>query len=230
MNFVTYLCRRLNPESTLTRVPDFDGTTATFTGMLSAPVRNVIPVARTSAVPAGVMFGPMPNSAPSLRPHAHHPAQAGKHDALLEPADQRDPFGHHRHAAVPGVELLLELPAELRDVRADLDVALLELLDDAVGQQGQAEAGARQVGRLGNREAERLAERRRAEQRSEERSHAPRGERLIRVSTPRCVKSASLPPEDGPHSRGMRGVSVASSAAIVAQPSKDVLSGSAEKS
>jgi hypothetical protein len=38
---------------------------ATLTGMFRAPARNVIPVARTSAVPAGVMFGPIPNSAPS---------------------------------------------------------------------------------------------------------------------------------------------------------------------
>ena len=38
---------------------------AALTGMFRAPVRNVNPVARTSAVPAGVTFGPTPNSAPS---------------------------------------------------------------------------------------------------------------------------------------------------------------------
>ena len=65
--FEDYLCRRrLKPEIRLTRVPDFDGTNAIFTGIFSTPVRNVIPVAKTSAVPAGVMFGPIPNSAPSL--------------------------------------------------------------------------------------------------------------------------------------------------------------------
>ena len=57
--------RRLNPESRLTRVPTLDGTTAMFTGMLSAPVRNVMPVASTRPVPSGVTFGPRPNSAPS---------------------------------------------------------------------------------------------------------------------------------------------------------------------
>jgi len=73
-------------------------------------------------------FGAVP------RPHSDHPTQARKRDTLLEPADQRDPFGDHRHAAVPGVELLFELPAELRDVRRDVDVAILKRLDDAVGQ------------------------------------------------------------------------------------------------
>lgn len=28
------------------------------------------------------------------RPDPHHPAQAGEHDTLLEPANQRDPLGH----------------------------------------------------------------------------------------------------------------------------------------
>src|SRR4051794_9230950 len=59
-------CRRLNPDSTLTRAPARDGTTATFNGMLSAPARNVMPAARTRPLPAGVRFGPIPNSAPSL--------------------------------------------------------------------------------------------------------------------------------------------------------------------
>src|SRR5688572_30595036 len=58
--------RRLNPESTLTRTPAADGTIATFTGMLTTPERNVTPAAIASAVPAGVMLGPMPNSAPLL--------------------------------------------------------------------------------------------------------------------------------------------------------------------
>src|SRR5260370_201092 len=79
----------------------------------------------------------------------HHTAQTWEHDPLLEPSNQTAPFGDHRYTAVPGVELLLELPAELRDVRADLDVALLELLHDAVGQQGHAEARPRQIGRFG---------------------------------------------------------------------------------
>jgi hypothetical protein len=48
---------------TLTRVPDFEGTTATLTGTLTAAVRKVMPVAITRAVPAVVMFGPTPNSA-----------------------------------------------------------------------------------------------------------------------------------------------------------------------
>ena len=55
----------LKPVSTLIRVPAFDGTTATFIGTLRLPLRNVTPAARASATPAGVMLGPMPNSAPS---------------------------------------------------------------------------------------------------------------------------------------------------------------------
>src|SRR4029450_2520159 len=57
--------RRLKPESSVTRAPTFDGTTATLTGMFIAPARNVTPAASTSAVPAGVILGPTPNSAPS---------------------------------------------------------------------------------------------------------------------------------------------------------------------
>src|SRR5439155_17410766 len=90
-------------------------------------------------------FGAVP------RPDPYHPTQARKRDALLEPADEPDPFSDHRHAAVPGVELLFELPAELRDVRRDSDVAILERLDDAVGQERQAKAGTRQVRCLGIR-------------------------------------------------------------------------------
>jgi hypothetical protein len=54
----------VKPTRTLTRVPIFDGTMATFTGRLNAPARVVIPPAMASAVPAGETFGPMPNSIP----------------------------------------------------------------------------------------------------------------------------------------------------------------------
>jgi hypothetical protein len=50
----------------LTRGPDFDDTTAKFSGTFSAPDRTLMPAAITSPIPAGVMFGPMPNSAPEL--------------------------------------------------------------------------------------------------------------------------------------------------------------------
>src|SRR5687767_12206608 len=61
-----FLPRRLNPVSTLRRTPAPDGTTATLNGMLTTPERRVTPAAIASAVPAGVMLGPMPNSAPLL--------------------------------------------------------------------------------------------------------------------------------------------------------------------
>jgi hypothetical protein len=48
----------LNPDSRLTRTPDFDGTTARFTGTFKTPARNVTPAARASATPTGVTFGP----------------------------------------------------------------------------------------------------------------------------------------------------------------------------
>lgn len=57
--------RKLKPVSMLTRMPFFDGTTATFTGTFSAPARKVMPPATASATPVGEMFGPKPNSAPS---------------------------------------------------------------------------------------------------------------------------------------------------------------------
>jgi lysophospholipase L1-like esterase len=56
--------RILNPVMTLTRSPDFDDASAKFSGTFSAPERTVMPAATTRAVPTGVTFGPMPNSAP----------------------------------------------------------------------------------------------------------------------------------------------------------------------
>ncbi len=49
----------------LTRMPSFDGTTAKVIGRFRTPALNVTPAAMASATPAGEMFGPMPNSAPS---------------------------------------------------------------------------------------------------------------------------------------------------------------------
>jgi hypothetical protein len=54
----------VKPTSTLTRVPIFDGTIATFTGRLNAPARVVTPAAIASADPAAETLGPTPNSAP----------------------------------------------------------------------------------------------------------------------------------------------------------------------
>ena len=93
----------LKPVSTLIRVPAFDGTTATFIGTLRLPLRNVTPAARASATPAGVMLGPMPNSAPSRvrRPHAgaqggETEARPGQVDALRERRRLDDTLGR-RH-------------------------------------------------------------------------------------------------------------------------------------
>jgi hypothetical protein len=87
---VSYLRPRLNPVMTLTRVLDFEGTTATLTGTLTAAVRKVMPVAITRAVPAVVMFVrrrilPRPGS------YTDQPAQTRERNALLEPAQQADP-------------------------------------------------------------------------------------------------------------------------------------------
>jgi hypothetical protein len=54
----------VKPTSTLTRVPIFDGTTATLTGRFRAPARVVNPAAIASADPAAETLGPTPNSAP----------------------------------------------------------------------------------------------------------------------------------------------------------------------
>ena len=56
----------LKPVRKLTRVPAFEGTTATFIGTLMKPDLMVTPAANASATPAGVILGPTPNSAPSL--------------------------------------------------------------------------------------------------------------------------------------------------------------------
>ena len=59
-----YQERKLKPERTLTRMPDFDGYNGDIQRDVERPARNVAPAAMASAVPAGVIFGPMPNSAP----------------------------------------------------------------------------------------------------------------------------------------------------------------------
>ena len=46
------------------RVPDRDGTTATFTGTFRKPARSVVPAAMASATPDAERFGPTPNSVP----------------------------------------------------------------------------------------------------------------------------------------------------------------------
>jgi hypothetical protein len=76
---------------TLTRVPDFEGTTATLTGTLTAAVRKVMPVAITRAVPAVVMFGPTPNSAPSRVRIPTSQLKLGSAMLCPEPAQQADP-------------------------------------------------------------------------------------------------------------------------------------------
>ena len=58
--------RVLKPASRLTRTPDFEGTTARFTGTFNPPARNVMPAAMARAAPTGVMLGPIPNSAPFI--------------------------------------------------------------------------------------------------------------------------------------------------------------------
>src|SRR5437588_779273 len=84
-------------------------------------------------------FGAIPGA------NANDPAQTRKHHALVEPADQRHPLGDHRHPAVLRKELLLELPAELADVRVDVDAAIFEFLDHAIGEKREAEAGSGEV-------------------------------------------------------------------------------------
>ena len=71
----------LKPVSTLTRVPDFDGTAAKLTGTFNVPARNVIPAAIASATPAGVMVNE------GLRKHGEAEARTG----------QVDLFGGRRH-------------------------------------------------------------------------------------------------------------------------------------
>src|SRR4030095_1174010 len=56
--------RMLNPDSTLTRTPALDGTTATLTGTFITPHLNVLPAAIATPKPTGVRFGPIANSAP----------------------------------------------------------------------------------------------------------------------------------------------------------------------
>src|SRR5687767_10134283 len=48
----------LKPVSTLTRIPAFEGTTATLNGTFRAPFETVTPPANARATPAGVTLGP----------------------------------------------------------------------------------------------------------------------------------------------------------------------------
>src|SRR6185436_20617074 len=89
---------------------------------------------------------------------AGEPADARQRHALLQPSEQHDPFAQHRRALSRRVELLLELPPDLRDHRPQLD-ALLDpkLVDDAVAEDRRAEARAGELHDLGWRRRQRLA-------------------------------------------------------------------------
>jgi hypothetical protein len=132
----------VKPVRKLTRVPTFVGTTATFMGTFSAPARTVVPAESASATPAGVTFGPTPNSVPAAVRRTHHPAEARNRGALFEPSEKHHPFIERGEASAAAVELPLGLPAELRDDRRDFDAALLQRAADARAEQGEADARA----------------------------------------------------------------------------------------
>jgi hypothetical protein len=131
----------LKPVRKLTRVPAFDGTTATFIGTLMKPDLMVTPAANASATPAGVTFGPTPELRAFPRSQAHEPADTWKRNALIQASKQQDPFVHDRDSAVLRVELIFELPAELGDRRTDVDLTIAQLVDHAVAERGESEPG-----------------------------------------------------------------------------------------
>ena len=95
------------------------------------------------------------------RPHADQPTEARQDDALIESAEQEHPLGDRRRSALASHPLLLELPAELRHDRRDLEAGVvLESADDAVAEHGHTETRARQAIGLGDGGQRRLTQRR----------------------------------------------------------------------
>src|SRR5688572_32863035 len=60
--------------------------------------------------------------------------------ALLQTAEETDPFGDGGQPTLRREELLLDLPAELADDGTDGDVSLVERVDDARAEHGHSNA------------------------------------------------------------------------------------------
>src|SRR4030095_1273172 len=90
------------------------------------------------------------------RPESDHPAETGNRHALIESAQQKHPLVQRRDAALLRIELPFELPSELRDVLAHVDIAFVQLLHYPVAEKCHTDTRSRQAqclsrgGRLGS--------------------------------------------------------------------------------
>src|SRR6267378_8600329 len=92
------------------------------------------------------------------RPETDEPTEAGEQHALLEPSGQHDAFGDRRQSVCTAVEPLLELPAELRNERANVETVVLECVNDAVAQHRETDAGTGEADRRRDWRRQRLTE------------------------------------------------------------------------